>query len=258
MSDQPVGRFLVKNKDWKILRMVAGYLRARRMFMEMYSELHNGVFISFQTLVQLCDQLYEVKEDHHLLFKRLERPRSREFEEANKFTPGDVEIAFMNNVGLLFHKAMVAREVKYVIEHYEETSEDAAARWKELHLYLSEIERLFTVGLDILTEFIRLHRGNVRLLSYLIDQPEDAACAFGQEGDELLARFVGEHGLTSAYEQVANYYRDSGWPERARRLAGRLTVLDPGNQDAAGTTADLRKPSSVRKRKPPASGSAKR
>jgi hypothetical protein len=239
MAEQPVGRFLTRVKDWKIRNMVAGYLKARRMFLDTYSQVANNTFISFEQLLDLCEVLFVVKEDHHLLFRRLIRPRSREFDSANKFTPSDVEIAFMNNVGLLFHKAMVAREVKYVIEHYEEESDDAAQRWKELHLYLKELDRLFNVGLRILTEFIRLHRENVLLMSYLLEESNDAIRAYGKKGESLLALFVNGSDLPKTYERVGRYYLESGWPKRARRILERLLQIEPENRFAQDALVDL-------------------
>jgi len=101
-----------------------------------------------------------------------------------------------------------------------------------LRVYLQDLDRLFNVGLDILTNLIRLHRDNVLLLSYLIDDSHDAACAYGLEGDHLLSIFLDGAPLSERYEKVARYYLDSGWPDRAQKILEKLLQLDPENQFA--------------------------
>jgi hypothetical protein len=239
MDKQQVGPFLRQNKDWKIRQMVAGYLEARRIFLETHQRVNSSTFVSFEQLVQVGEILYQVKESHHLLFKRLVSPQSRKFEDVNKFTPNDIEISFMNNLGLLFHKAMVARELKYLIEHYEEKDDDSSLRWKELHSYLEEMSRLFTVGLEILSDFIRLHRDSVILMSYLIEDCAGASSEVRPGGEPLLTRFVEPDELAEVHERVARYYLESGWTDRAVKILQRLLEIDSANQFASASLQEL-------------------
>ncbi|RMF66357.1 MAG: hypothetical protein D6743_06540, partial [Calditrichaeota bacterium] len=150
--------YLVRIKDWKIKNMVMLYLEARGRFKEFNRMLRKGNFPSFERLREISEMLFEIKEDHHLLFKRLLDPQKHRFEKADKFTPNHLEIEFMNNIGLLFHKVTVARELKYVMEHYVEQSETFQRTKENLKVNIARIDELFDEGIEILTALISEYR----------------------------------------------------------------------------------------------------
>ena len=121
---ESVSNFVRKNKSWTIKNVLANYFKAINLNTNIYREYHSGTLVTFDKLKQLGDVLYVSKEELHLVYKRLRNPRKNIFEHADKYTPNDAEMNFINNVGLLFHKAMVARELAYMLEYYETESDD--------------------------------------------------------------------------------------------------------------------------------------
>jgi len=224
---EKTGAYVQRVKDWKIRDMVVDYLNAREMFLECSRRFRKALALSFEDIKKISDVLYEIKENHHLIFKRLVDPRRRKFEDGHKLTPTEVEIRFMNNVGLLFHKVMVARELKYILEHYEEDSQDYHDTKKELEFNLTRIDGYFRQGMQILKALIRDHRTNVVLLSYLLENRESIEGAFDEPLEKLLLLPEGEDRLDAAYEKVRRYYEASGWLDRARQIVQTVPELTP-------------------------------
>ena len=112
--------------------------------------LQVDIGISFEEIRDICGTLYALKEDQHLIYRRLIDPEKNAFEDSHKFLPDGITTGFLNNVGLLFHKVMVARELLYLLEHYVEQTEVFNENKSNLEVLLREIDELFEEGLEIL------------------------------------------------------------------------------------------------------------
>ncbi len=210
--------YLARIKDWKTKNMVMLYLEARELFIAYRRRLRKGVSLSFEGMREICDILYEIKEDHHLIFKRLIDPKKHKFEKEQKFTPSEVETEFMNNIGLLFHKVMVTRELKYLLEHYVEESDAFQQTGESLQYHINKIDSLFDEGIEILKSLVLQYKDNTLLLSLLLDDPERTKRHFGKNASDLIEQFVDGKGLHEVYFSVGRYYAENGWNEKAEKM----------------------------------------
>ncbi len=217
-----VSHYIATIKDWMIRSLIERYLRARDLFLRYSRNFHNGTLMPFENIMEISDALYQIKEDNYLIFKRLLDPKRRTFEDAPKLTPTEAEIRFMNNVGLLFHKVMVARELKYVLEHYAARTEDYEETLGSLEYHLRRIEELFEEGLEIIREMIANYPENAVLLMFFLENRQRIEEAFRMPLAEFLKPMV--HGPTEheAALRVTEYYLESGWLDRAKKLLAEL------------------------------------
>ncbi|MFQ5705879.1 MAG: hypothetical protein ACE5HO_00395 [bacterium] len=233
MSDSVrVKPYILKIKNWKIRNMIMLYLDAREKFLAYRKMIRSGAFLSFERIEEICDILFEIKEDHHLLFKRLVDPKKKKFEKDHKIMPGEVETEFMNNVGLLFHKMMVAKEFKYLMERYLEDSDTFKKSSGELQYQLMKIDKLFDDGIEILKTMIAKYNDNILLLTLLLEDPTRTRKHFGQNVAEILEQFVGGQGLDEVYYSVGKFYVESGWKEKAKSMLKEALRRNPQHQPA--------------------------
>lgn len=236
-----VSYYIATIKDWMIRSLIERYLRARELFLRYSRNFHSGTLMPFENIMEISDALFQIKEDNYLIFRRLLDPKRRTFEDAPKLTPTEAEIRFMNNVGLLFHKVMVARELKYVLEHYPARTEDYDETLASLEYHLQRIEELFEEGLEIIREMIANYRDNAVLLMFFVENRERIEEIFGLPLAEFLKPMVNGSTEHEAAFRVAEYYLESGWLERAKRLLAEL--------EEQGLTADKLPPRIVQKLK---------
>lgn len=231
-NTEEVKPYLRRIKDWKIRNMVMLYLEAREQFLACRKMLKKDFFLSFGKMREICDILYEIKEDHHLIFKRLVDPQKNRFEQAHKFMPNKIETEFMNNIGLLFHKVMVTRELKYVMEHYVEES-DAFQKTKDnLQDQLNKIDELFDEGIEILKSLIARYKNNILLLTLLLENAARTKRHFGQNVAEILDPFTGGKGLDEVYYSVGKFYAANGWNAKATKMLKEALKRNPRHKDA--------------------------
>lgn len=216
-------------KDWKIREMAVGYLQAKASF-EKYNKPTN--IISFKILKEICDTLYDVKENHHLIFKKIIDPKKGKFETANKFTPNEADINFMNNVGLLFHKVMVARELKYILDYYEEDTTGYQETKASLERNLQRIAMLFHQGNDVLQAMLESHKNNIYLITYFLENQEFCKKQFKLDINSLLSMLTDEDGLEKAYLNAAQFYASSGWNDKVKNMCKKSLQLNPQNEEA--------------------------
>lgn len=224
--------YLQKIKDEKIKDIIDGYLRAKSMFQSYNSKFRDGEIVSFEELKEISEVLFEVKEDHHLLFKRVINPKARELEKARKFTPTEEEIELMNNIGLVFHKVMVVRELKYVMEHYKEDSIDYMETKEELERMLGRLDILFRDGLRIIKSALSLYTDNYILLAYFLENRDFVEEIFGEDLEEIIKSMLNQEGLEYAYYRIGKYYLVNGWYDRAEKMFGQALRINPGLEDA--------------------------
>lgn len=230
MLDQTTHRtYLAAIKPWKIRNMVEGYLAAWQIYHKHHrnksSERHT---LSFETISKICDMLYQIKEDHHLLFRRANLAAQRQ--EQHKLVPTYTESSFIDHVGLLFHKIMVAKELRYILERYAHDERNWAVHFKELQNNLERIETLFMGGLDLVGGMVRNDADNVLLWAYLIEHRRTVAKCFGIRPNEVLSKLVEKKLQPQVYLRVSQYYFESGWYERAKETLRK--VLDKSKNDA--------------------------
>lgn len=225
-----ISPYIQNVKNWKIREMAVRFLEAKATFETHNKPLDSGEIIAFGILRKICDMLYEIKEDHHLIFKKIINPKKRTFEDANKFTPNEGEINFGNNVGLLFHKILVARELKYMLDYYEEDSTGYLDTKTSLDRNLDRIQALFTRGIEILQTMLRSHTNNIYLITYFVENQEFCTNQFKLEPESLLRMITDqEYGLEEAYLAAAKYYRKSGWHDKAKAICEKNLQLHPQN-----------------------------
>jgi hypothetical protein len=232
-TTEDVKPYFLQIRDWKIRNMVMLYWEAREMFMANRRVLRRNGFLPFDKMKAMSDILYEIKEQHHLIFKRLVDPQKKKFEKSRKIMPDEIETEFMNNVGMLFHKLMVMRELKYSMDHYVEAN-DALRKSEEALLYqLNQIvEELFGRGVEILTALIRRHKDNIFLLTLLLDDPKRTKRHVGQDVNNTHEQFVDGRGLDEVYYSVGRFYAQNGWNDKAKRMLNEVLKRNPGHQGA--------------------------
>jgi len=219
-------------KNWKIRDMVVKYLEAKATFETYNKPFSSGTIISFGTLKKICDALYEIKEDLHQIYKKIINPKKRTFEAADKFTPNEGEINFINNVGLLFHKVMVARELKYMLDYYKEDSVSYQETKASLERNLERIEFLFNQGIEILLHMVKSHTNNIYLLTYCLENQEFCINQFKLDLESLLGILIDKQGTEKAYTLAAEYYFSSGWHDKVKTMCHKILQINPQNSKA--------------------------
>lgn len=223
-----VSEYLLNIKDWMVRKMVAGYIDTCEHFRKVYAKARPKTAFPFQDLDHICSQLYEIKEDHHLVFKRiLGRPEVIRKEDRHKIDPAQPEINFIANVGRLFHKTLVARELKYLQKHYDPLQNGASDATEELEFQLAQIESLFREGVSILLEFMQLHSANVLLLALIVEQGNSLKKSIGMSSTELLHKITGQTTPEASYYLIGKYYLDSGWYDRAEKMFKQVLKSNP-------------------------------
>ncbi len=230
--DEKLSPFVAYNRRWLMKKIISDYFRAKNMFADMDRESKAGRLMPFENLKKMTDILFDVKENLHLLFKKLIDPRTLQFEDTEKMTPNRLEIEFINNVGLLYHKAMAARELKYVLEHYTVDSADYLASKTSLDTYMDKMRALYKDGISIIKELIREYGDNIVLIYYLIKNDRYVKSILGESVEDLLARIESKESVDKIYMRTAKYCLESGWEDVAKKIVSEALRLNPKNQEA--------------------------
>ena len=227
-----VSPYIVAIRDRKIRNIISRYLEAYAMFIEYNKSFHEGVIMSFTNLRKLNDVLFDIKEDFHLVYKRVLNPRKKIFETANKFTPQESEIKFMNNVGLLFHKVLVARELKYVLDYYEEDSNSYQETIASLERNLDRIKLLFEEGVELMVQMLDNYQNNLQLITYFLENKETCKAILNKDITEILKALSRGRSIEDIYMDAIHYYQNSGWMDRTETLLKQLLMINPKNEKA--------------------------
>jgi len=220
--------FLAINRQWMIKRILVSYFRAKNTFANIDREVDAGRGVTFDNILKLSDGLFKAKEEMHLLFQRARadgQPAEHE-----KLEPTGLEVDLINNVGLLFHKAMVVREQVYILEHYADESADRTLTRADLDVYMGKMRNLFNQGLEIISGLLRDYRDNEVLLYYMITNEHCIRFVFGAELDALLARMHGNE-IDRAYLLAGKFCLDSGWEESGRKCLLEALRVNPKNRE---------------------------
>ena len=224
--------FVKANKAWFIRKVISDYFRAKNMFDDMAREATNGRELSFEKMKKLSDILYNTKENLYLIFRRIVDPDKKTFEKALKAIPNQNEMDFMNNIGLLFHKAMVGRELKYVLDHYAINSNDYLDTKSSLDMYWERMNELFTAGTKLAKTVLIENSNYIEVLSYIVENDKYIEEAIGENVKSLLELIEGKNNLDNAYLKVGEYCIESGWYDRARKSLGEAVRINPDNYKA--------------------------
>jgi len=229
---QEISPYVCQIKDWKIRDIIENYVNALETFKFFNHEFRNGRMLSYKDLRKICDFLWESKEGNHLIYRRVINPKKRKFEKAPKLTPNEDEVAFINNVGLLFHKFMVARELKYIIEYYENDSELFEESKIELAGNLKRIKILFERGIELLLKVLYYQENNIPLLTYFLEKKEEIAVTLRRDMSTILESLLGDQKIEHAYFEIGNFYYESGWAEQANSIMKIVLEINPEHQQA--------------------------
>lgn len=228
-----VSPFIAGIKDRKIRQIISKYLEAYGSFKEYNKSFHEGIMMSFGNLRKVHDMLWEMKENFHLVYNRVLNPRKKIFEQANKFTPSESEIKFMNNIGLLFHKVMVARELKYVLDYYEEDSEGYQDTRASLERNLDRVNLLFDQGVDLLVKMLGNYQNNIQLITYFLENRKKCESIMNKSLDVLLKTLSRGRDMDDIYLDAVHYYQNSGWIDKAEYVLRELLKINPSHEKAA-------------------------
>jgi len=231
-SKNEVSPYIQNIKDWQIRDIISRYLEALITFKEFNHSFHKGEIMSFSNLRKIHDILWDVKEKFHLIYKRVLNPKKRIFEQANKLTPTESEIKFMNNVGLLFHKVMVARELKYVLDYYEEDSSGYQDTRASLEHNLERVNILFEQGTELLVKTLVNYKDNIQLLTYFLENKEMCEPLLEKRHEEVLKIISGGKKIEDIYMEAVRYYQFSGWINKAESVLKELLEIKPGHKEA--------------------------
>ena len=251
--------YLAAAKSWKIRNMIEGYVHARLTFQQHWRPKASDHHLpSFEVFKKICDVLQNVKDDHHLIYRRAGAFNGRD--ERHKLAPGYAETAFINHVGLLFHKAMVGKELRYMLERYSHDERNWDMHFQEMQTSLARLEKLFEQGHEVMAAFVRSHSDNVLVLSFLLENQRTVAKCFGIRPSEVLRFLVDRLDPQQVYYPVAQYYFESGWYERAHEMAQKAVHKNPGDERAGQLLAQVESKITKQKRRSRAgaeSGAAK-
>lgn len=228
-----ISPYIAGIKDRKIRLIISRYLDAYGSFKEYNESFHEGVIMSFSNLKKVHDILWEIKENFHLIYKRVVNPRKKIFEHADKFTPSDSEIKFMNNVGLLFHKVMVARELKYVLDYYEEDSMGYQETKASLERNLDRVNLLFDQGVELLVQILENYQNNIQLITYILENKVKCESLLKKRIEEILKILSRGRAIEDIYLDAVHYYQNSGWIDKAEDVLRDLLKINPSHEKAA-------------------------
>ncbi|MGH7491335.1 MAG: hypothetical protein ACREOO_02960 [bacterium] len=223
--------YLAAAKSWKVRNMIAGYVLARLTFQQHWRPKASDHHVPpFEVFEKVCDILQQVKDDHHLIYRRAEASNGRNGRnERHKLVPGYAEAAFINHVGLLFHKVMVGKELRYILEHYAHDERNWQGHFQELQLNLAGLEKLFEQNQEALVNFVRSHSENVLVLAFLLEEQRAVAKCFGIRPAEVLSLFVNNMEANQVHYLVALYHYESGWYERAHEMVQKAVHKNSGD-----------------------------
>ena len=221
--------FVKSIRPWIIRKAVSDYCRAFNMITNMDREKQANHLVLFENVKKLTDCLWDIKGGLYLIFKRVSNTSKEIFDDGTKFMPDQYEIEFMNNVGLLFHKTMIVRELEYVSEHYAENLEGHSETQISFDLYWKQMKVLFNEGIGLIKKMLENYRDNILIVTFLVENSRYVEDIFGEPVENILKSVYKDEKISDAYLDVANFCIESGWNDRAKRVLGDAIRNDPEN-----------------------------
>jgi len=231
--------YIQKVKDWKIRQIFWGYFEAMNLFMSNYDEKKEK-FPTFSMLRKICDLLYDAKENFHLIFRRVLNPKKKIFEQVDKLTPDDIELMLMNNIGILFHRVMVARELRYIIDHYSVNSNEYKEASSSFETNLKKLNMMFQTGMDITLKILYKYRNNILLLIYILEHRTMLKKLFGNRYSKITEILTQDRSLVDIYIECAKYYMQNGWYKQAKTILKSISRKQQGSKEVADLLAQIK------------------
>ncbi|OQX83280.1 hypothetical protein B6D60_10715, partial [candidate division KSB1 bacterium 4484_87] len=198
-----------------------------------------GKFPTFSTLRKICDLLYDTKENFHLLFKRVLNPKKKIFEQSDKLTPDEMELMLMNNIGILFHRVMVARELRYIIDHYSVNTDEYKEAKVSLDTNLYKLDLMFQRGMEIILEILHKYRSNMLLQIYFLEHRTMLRKLFKKNYPKITDILTQDSSLTDIYVECARYYMRNGWYKQAKAILKSISRNAPQNKEFINLLAEI-------------------
>ncbi len=222
--------FVLKNQSWIIKNVLAHFLRAANLFAEIYRtfESSQNSDVSFEKLKQLSDVLFTAKEQLRLIYRRTGYYDDEEYY-TGRYDPNSVEFSFINNIGVLFHKATIARELKYMAEFYQTDSDDYLQMKSSLADYMQKLNLFFERGKECALPFMKGFSKNVVILAFLLENEHYFKSTLGKDIPAILKYFEPDHGIEDFYLLVIDFFLESGWLERAKKMIKQAKGINPDN-----------------------------
>ena len=226
-----ISPYVEKNRSWIIKNVLSFYFRASNLFEEIYQSFDGSDYqdIPFEYLKQLSDILFEAKEQLRLIYKRstFKRIKSRQY---GRYNPDPVEFKVINNIGILFHKATIARELKYMVEFYQTDSEDYHQIKTSFAEYIEKIHFFFEQGKEALIPFLKKFSEDVIVLSFLLENEHYVKSTLEKDILELLDYFDSNRGPEKYYLTVIDFFFEFGWIARVKKIIKSAYDINPGNE----------------------------
>ncbi|MBM4037285.1 MAG: hypothetical protein FJ290_02120 [Planctomycetes bacterium] len=238
-----------REEQERVVSTVLRFLRARAKLNDMVAEGASKGGIPFDEINSFVEnQLFELKEECHWLFRSRERADAMGASSAMLF---DIL------VGSLFHQCMKVKENSYQVERYApkyaalrkaHQQSDAA---KEVKTFLEEGERiiarsrrmlrqelayaieLFHEATIVLRHVLVEHRDNPLLVRALLDNAKLLDTVYGAGSLDALLREMYGGNTAAGYVLAAGSLLEGGWFDHARDLCKQARRLDPRNRQAA-------------------------
>jgi hypothetical protein len=219
--------YLTTIKDWKIRNMVHGYIEARMLFKSFRLDAKSKRIIPSEELHKICDILFDVKQIYQLLYRLPDDPPASRG--VAKIPPKAPETEFFNNLGLLFHKVLMTRELRYINENYPTAQTAQQNGFDTVKESLEQIDKLFDDGVQCVMNLIQAHRENPLLIAYLFEDSYRIGKVLGTDCDALLMGMTEKPTTELACMMTARYYIESGWYEKASEMLKRALKVNPAN-----------------------------
>ena len=222
--------FVLKNQSWIIKNVLAHFLRAANLFAEIHKSFQSSheSDVSFDKLKQLSEVLYTAKEQLRLIYRRTVYYDGEEHD-SGRYEPNSVEFSFINNIGVLFHKTTVARELKYMAEFYQTDSEDYHQLRSNLVDYVKKLDLFFERGKECALPFMKGFSRDSVILAFLLENEHYFKSTLGKNIPEILNYFEPDQGIEDFYIIVIDFFLESGWPERAKKMIKHAKSINPQN-----------------------------
>jgi len=238
-----------REEQERVAGIVVRFLRARARLDEIIAQGASTGSIPFAEVDSFVEnQLFELKEECHWLYRRQERAEAAEASTA---------VLFDILVGSIFHQSMKVKENAYQVERYApkyaalRKSFQVVEAPKQVETFLREGERiiarsrrmlqqefayaveLFNEAAIVLRHVIVENRDNPLLVRTLIENQELLEAVYGPRSLERLLGEMYDGHPAGGYVAAAGSFFEGGWLDRARELCKRARKLDPRNKQAA-------------------------
>ena len=210
--------YVRRTKDWTIRHIVATYLSVSEDFLQEYAQLENKSEFSHRLLSKLSDSLYDLKEEIKLIYQPFVVSQNGAKNNDPRFEPTDMEVDFLVNIGLLFHKMVVCREIKYLLDNYNRLSRKYPESADELVLNLGSIFKILSENKTALIRYLKFHSNNITLLAFLLSNTARMKRCVNIQGMELIRRIITVDKLQSMYIEASKYLIESGQFQEARKI----------------------------------------